>query len=81
MELIRQFQPGHKSSLLADNPSTQLFVELAAMMHQADSFQLRAGPLDETVDLICALSKEPGQTGLALNPSVSYPAMGAKNEE
>ena len=56
MELIRQFQPGHKSTLLAQGPSTQLFVELATMIDQATTFQLRTGPLEETVDLICGLS-------------------------
>ena len=56
MELIRQFQPGHKSTLLAQGSSTQLFVELAAMINEATCFQLRTGPVEETVDLICGLS-------------------------
>jgi hypothetical protein len=56
MELIRQFQPGHRSTLLEQGSSTQVFVELVDMIDQADSFQLRAGPLEETVDLIGGLS-------------------------
>jgi hypothetical protein len=55
MELIRQFQPGYRSNLLTQGSSTQLYVELAAMIDQATCFQLRAGPLDETVDLLRSL--------------------------
>src|SRR5262249_13186182 len=56
MELIRQFQPGHRSAVLAKWPSTQLFTELAAMIGQASSFELRSGPLEQTADLIDDLS-------------------------
>jgi hypothetical protein len=55
MELIRQFQPGHRSAVLAKGPPTQLLTELAAMISQANSFELRSGPLEQTADLVCGL--------------------------
>jgi hypothetical protein len=58
MELLRRFQGGHKSALLQDEfggSSTRLFVELAALVSQANCHQLFVGPLHEMADLVCRL--------------------------
>jgi hypothetical protein len=58
MELIRQYQPGHKSQLITEvyqGQATRLFVELAGVLGEARCYQLIPGPLKEMVDLICHL--------------------------
>ncbi|TEU18839.1 MAG: hypothetical protein E3J21_05105 [Anaerolineales bacterium] len=58
MELLRRFQGGHKSALLQDEfggSSTRLFMELAALVGQANCHQLFVGPLHEMADLMCGL--------------------------
>jgi hypothetical protein len=58
MELLRRFQGGHKSALLQDEfggSSARLFMELAALVSQADCHQLFVGPLHEMAGLICGL--------------------------
>jgi hypothetical protein len=56
MGLIRQFQPGHQSALLAQCGPAQLFVELAANLDAAACYKLRQGDLAETVKLVSTLS-------------------------
>jgi hypothetical protein len=59
LELLRRFQGGHKSALLQDEfggSSTRLFMELAALISQADCHQLFVGPLYEMADLVCGLT-------------------------
>jgi hypothetical protein len=58
MELLRRFQGGHKSALLNDEfggSSSRLFMELAALIGQANCYQLFVGPLSEMADLVCGL--------------------------
>jgi len=58
MELLRRFQGGHKSALLQGEfggSSSLLFLELAALVGQADCHQLLVGPLPEMADLVCDL--------------------------
>jgi len=62
MELLRRFQGGHKSALLQEEfggSSTRLFMELAALVGQANCYQLFVGPLPEVADLVCGLVHQP----------------------
>ena len=67
IELLRRFQGGHKSALLQDEfggSSARLFMELAALVGQANCHQLFVGPLHEMADLLCGLvgASKPRQT-------------------
>ena len=58
MELLRNFQGGHKSALLREacgGRTTQLFMELSAIIRKANCYQLFVGSLGEMADLICSL--------------------------
>jgi hypothetical protein len=57
MELVRRFQGGHKSALLQKDfeRPTQLFVELAALVNQANCHHLFVGSLERMADLVCGL--------------------------
>ncbi|MEE8390531.1 MAG: hypothetical protein V3S14_07000 [Anaerolineae bacterium] len=62
IELLRRFQGGHKSVLLQNEfggSSTRLFIELAAIIDQANCYQLFVGPLNEMADLVCGLVGAP----------------------
>lgn len=58
VELLRQFQGGHKSALLqeeAGGSSPRLFLELAGLIGQAQCHKLCVGSLHQAADLICSL--------------------------
>jgi hypothetical protein len=58
MELIRQFQPGHKSWLVTEayqGNASRLFVELAGVLGDARCYQLVPGPLPQMLDIIYQL--------------------------
>lgn len=58
MELLRNFQGGHKSALLREacgGRTTQLFMELSTIINNANCYQLFVGSLGEMADLICSL--------------------------
>lgn len=57
VELLRRFQGGYKSAILDEwgGSSTRLFMELAAIVGQADCHRLFVGPLHEMADLVCSL--------------------------
>jgi hypothetical protein len=57
VELLRRFQGGYKSAILDEfgGSSTRLFMELAAIIGQAECYQLFVGPLHEMADLVCGL--------------------------
>jgi hypothetical protein len=57
VELLRRFQGGHRSAILDElgGSSTRLFMELAAIVGQADCYRLCVGPLREMADLVCRL--------------------------
>lgn len=58
MELLSRFQGGYMSELLRDEfggSSARLFMELSAIVGQADCYQLSVGPLHEMADLVCSL--------------------------
>jgi len=55
VELLRRFEGGHKSALLQEEfegSSTQLFMELMALIGKTPCYTLSVGPLDEMVKLI-----------------------------
>jgi hypothetical protein len=54
VELLRRFQGGHKSAIMEEfgGRSTRLFMELAAIVGQADCWRLCVGPLHEMADLV-----------------------------
>jgi hypothetical protein len=58
VELLRQFQGGHKSALLQEEfggSSPRLFLELAGLIGQAQCHKLCVGSLHQAADLICSL--------------------------
>lgn len=58
MELLRNFQGGHKSALLQEScggRTTQLFMELSEIIQKANCYQLFVGSLGDMADLICSL--------------------------
>jgi len=60
VELLRRFQGGYRSALLDEfgGSSTRLFMELAAIVGQADCYRLCVGPLQEMADRVCGLVRE-----------------------
>ena len=59
MELLKGFQGGYKSKILQEEfggSSTRLYMELSAIMSQANCYQLHVGPLNEMADLVCGLA-------------------------
>jgi len=57
-ELIRQFQPGHKSEILTEEyqgKATKLYLELISILSEARCYRLTPGPLSEMADIICSL--------------------------
>jgi hypothetical protein len=66
MEMIKRFQGGNKSRLLQDEFSGNhglLFLELAAIISQADCYKLYVGSLNEMADLVCNLVRHPCSGG------------------
>lgn len=58
IELLRRFQGGHRSALLQEEfggSATQLFLELAETIGEANCLQLFVGPLDDMANLVCSL--------------------------
>ncbi|MBV7328940.1 hypothetical protein KFU94_11885 [Chloroflexi bacterium TSY] len=58
IELLRHFQGGHKSVLLqeqTDASSVHLFMELAALIEDAQCHRLFVGPLEQMIDLVSRL--------------------------
>lgn len=60
VELLRRFQGGYKSAILDElgGSSTRLFMELAAIIGQAQCHRLLVGPLHEMADLVCGLVRK-----------------------
>ncbi len=61
MELLRNFQGGHKSALLREDcggRTTRLFMEMSAIIREADCYQLFVGSLDGMADLVCGLFEQ-----------------------
>jgi hypothetical protein len=55
MQLLRQFQPGHRSNLLREellNSPSRLYVELARLIDRAACYQLTPGPLEQMIEII-----------------------------
>lgn len=58
MELLNGFQGGYMSELLNTEfggSSARLFMELSAMVGQANCYHLSVGPLHEMADLVCSV--------------------------
>jgi hypothetical protein len=57
LELLRRYQGGYRSAVLDElgGRSTRLFMELATLLGPARCHRLYVGPLDEMVELVCAL--------------------------
>lgn len=57
VELMRRFQGGYNPVILQElgGSSSRLFMELAAIIGQAECYQLFVGPLNEMADLVCNL--------------------------
>jgi len=62
LELLRRFQGGHRSALLCEEfggSSTQLYIELATLISNANCYRLFVGHLTEMADLVCDLVESP----------------------
>lgn len=59
IELLRRFQPGHRSSLLQSEfggHPTKMFIELLRLIEPAQCHQLTIGPIAQNADLVAGLA-------------------------